>query len=180
MNKLLIKTGNKLSRDEIDQINLAKKREFKAPPLQEKDLKDGLFFLLFDDKKILATGQLIPVGPIDYNGETFFILGMGGILASKKGKRYGKQIMTAIKDRLVAKNKTGVGFCRLGNKGFYEKCGFKVDTTSIKRFVFQKGDRKITNSGDDCVVYLDASDRFMEKVLFRLHGEVIVSRSPDW
>lgn len=180
MNKLLIKAGNKLNRDEIDQINLAKAREFKVPPLQEKDLKDGLFFLLFDNKKILAMGQLIPVAPINFSGEIFSIFGIGGILANKKGKGYGRQIMTAIKGYLTTENKTGVGFCGLHNKGFYEKCGFKIDTTSIKRFVFQEKGKKITNSGDDCVLYLDASDRFMQKVLSYPDQEVILPRSPDW
>lgn len=180
MNKLVIKGGNKLNRDEIGQINQAKAREFKAPPLQEKDLKGNLFFLLLDNKEILAMGQLIPVGPINFNGEVFSILGIGGILANQKGKGYGRQIMTAIKERLIAGNKTGVGFCRLHNKSFYEKCGFNIDTTLIKRFVFQNGRKKITNSGDDCVLYLDASDHFMQKVLSYPGQEVILPRPPDW
>lgn len=180
MCKLLIKTGIKLSRDEIGQINQAMSREFKTPPLQKKDLKNRQFFLLIRDKKLLAVGQLIPVEPVNFNGETFSTLGIGGILANKKGKGYGKQIMTAIKDHLVAKNKTGVGFCRLRNKGFYEKCGFNVDTTLIKRFVFQDDSKKIINSGDDCVLYLDASDHFMQKVLFYSSQEVILPRPPDW
>jgi len=180
MNKLLIKAGNKLNRDEIGQINRAKAREFKAPPLQEKDLKVGLFFLLFDNKKILATGQLTPVAPINFSGEIFSIFGIGGILANEKGKGYGRQIMTAIKSHLTIESKTGVGFCSLDNKGFYEKCGFKVDTTSIKRFVFQKKGKKITNSGDDCVFYLDATDCFMQTVLSYSGQEVILPRPPDW
>ena len=180
MYKLLIKTGLKLCRDEIEQINQAISKEFKALPLQREDLKNRQFFLLLRDKKLLAVGQLIPVEPVNFNGETFSILGIGGILASKKGKGYGKQIMAAIKDRLVTKNKTGVGFCKLRNKDFYEKCGFNVDTTLIKRFVFQDGSKKITNSGDDCVLYLDASDHFMQKVLSYSSQEVILPRPPDW
>jgi len=180
MNKLLIKIGTKLSRHEIKEINQAKAREFKVPPLQQKDLKDSLFFLLLGDKKILAVGELISVRPINFNGETFFILGIGGVLANEKRKGYGRQIMTAIKDYLITKNKTGVGFCRLQNKGFYEKCGFNVDETSIKRFIFQQESQKITNSGDHCVLYLDVSDHFMQKVLSCHDKEVILPRPPDW
>lgn len=180
MYKLLVKAGVKLSRDEIGQINKAKAREFRVPPLQAKDLKDSLFFLLLDNKEILAMGQLMPVSSIKFNKESFSILGIGGILANQKGKGYGKQIMTAIKDHLVTENKTGVGFCRLHNKGFYEKCDFNVDTTSIKRFVFQDGGKKITNFDDDCVLYLDASDHFIQKVLSYPNKEVILPRPPDW
>lgn len=180
MNKLLVKNGAELNQDEIDQIDKAKTREFKALPLQKKDLSTGTFFLLVDGKRMLATGQVILVEPVNFNGGSFSILGVGGILANERGKGCGKQIMTAIRDYLITKDKTGVGFCALRNKGFYEKCGFIVDTTFIKRFVFQKGDEKVTNSGDDCVLYLDASDHFIEKVLSRPNEEVVLPRAPDW
>jgi hypothetical protein len=180
MNKLVIKSGTKLSPHEISQINQAKAKEFKAPPLQPRALKTAQFFLLLDDDTILALGELIPVEPVKFSGETFSILGVGGILASEKGKGYGKKIMAVIKDYLVTKNKTGVGFCALRNKGFYEKCGFNIDTTSIKRFVFQKGNKKTTNSEDGCLLYLDSSDHFMKKVLLNPDKKVILPRPPDW
>ena len=180
MNKLIIKSGTKLSPHEISQINQAKTKEFKAPPLQARALKTAKFFLLLDGDKILAIGELIPVEPVNFSGEIFSILGVGGILASEKGKGYGKKIMAAIKDYLVSKNKTGIGFCVLRNKDFYKKCGFKVDTNSIKRFVFQKGNKKITNSEDNCVLYLDSSDHFMQKVLLNPDKKVILPRPPDW
>lgn len=180
MNKLLVKTGGELSGQEIDQINQARAREFKASPLNEKQPEAALFFLLLGHQKILAMGELIPVKPIKFNKEVFSVLGIGGILANEKGKGYGRKIMSAIKNYLISQDKTGVGFCGLNNKGFYEKCGFKVDTTSIKKFVFQEDGRKITNSGDECVVYLDASDRFMEKALLYPDQEVMLPRPPDW
>lgn len=180
MDKLLVKAGGELSEQEIGQINQAKAREFKVSPLNEKQLETTLFFLLLGHQKILAMGELIPVNPIKFNKEVFSVLGIGGILANEKGKGYGRKIMSAIKDYLISQDKTGVGFCGLNNKGFYEKCGFKVETALIKRFVFQENDRKITNSEDDCVVYLDASDRFMEKVLLHSDQEVMLPRPPDW
>lgn len=180
MNQLVIKSGRELSQSEIDQINQAEAREFKAPPRQAKDFKTAQFFYSLMAERILAMGKLIPVEPVNFNGEVFSVLGIGGILAEEKGKGYGKQIMIAIKDYLVTKNKTGVGFCALRNKGFYEKCGFNVDITLIKRFIFLKDNDKITNSGDDCVLYLDASDHFIEKVLLNPSMEVMLPRPPDW
>ena len=180
MNKLLVKTGGELSGQEIDQINQAKAREFKTSPLNEKQLETALFFLLLGHRKILAMGKLIPVNPVRFNKEVFSVLGIGGILANEKGKGNGRKIMSAIKDYLISQDKTGVGFCGSNNKGFYEKCGFKVETASIKRFVFQEDDRKITNSGDECLVYSDSSDCFMEKVLLRPEQEVMLPRPPDW
>lgn len=179
MDKLLIKLGTKLSQDEIDQINEAKTREFKVSPRRRETLS-MTFFLLVDGERILATGELVPIKPVSFSGKNFSILGIGGILANKKGKGYGRQIMTAIKNYLITNDRTGVGFCSLHNKGFYEKCGFNVDTTSIKRFIFWSNKKKVTNSGDDCVLYLDAFDRFMQKVLSRPDEEIILPRPPDW
>lgn len=46
MGKLLVKKGAKLSEAEVDQINQAKAREFKAPPLQKKRPgKRSVFFV---------------------------------------------------------------------------------------------------------------------------------------
>lgn len=176
----LVKAGGELGKQEINQINQARAREFKASPLNEKQPETTLFFLLLDHQKILAMGELIPVNPIKFNKEVFSVLGIGGILANEKGKGYGKKIMLAIKNYLISQDKTGVGFCGLNNKGFYGKCGFKIETTSIKRFVFQEDSQKITNSGDEGVVYLDGSDRFMEKVLLHPDQEVMFPRPPDW
>lgn len=179
MQKLLVKPRKKLSKDEKSQIGEAQAREFKVTSCQKINPRGSLFFLLKEDKTLLAMGVLIPVEPIHFDGKRFFILGIGGVVANEKGKGYGRRIMMAIKKYLVAKNKTGIGFCTLKNKGFYEKCGFGVDVDSIKRFVFLKGNKKITNSGDDCVIYLDGSDGFMEKVLASSQ-EIMLPRPPDW
>lgn len=180
MNKLLIKLGTKLSQDEIDQINEAKTREFKVSPRRQETLSMATFFLLVDSERILAMGKLVPIKPVSFSGKNFSILGIGGILANEKGKGYGRQIMTAIKNYLTANNKTGVGFCSLHNKGFFEKCGFNVDMTSIKRFIFWSNKKKVINSGGGCVLYLDAFDRFMQKVLSHPNEEIILPRPPDW
>ena len=180
MKRLIVKSGEELTRSEIDQINRAKAREFKASPLQAKVLKTTQFFLLLDGDTILALGKLIPVEPVVFNGETFSILGIGGILSNEKDKGYGKQIMTAIKDYLISKNKTGVGFFGPQNRVFYEKCGFNVDTTSSVRFIFKKDGKEINDPDGSCVLYLDASDNFMKKVLSNPSEKVILPRPPNW
>lgn len=180
MVKLLIKKGIRLEKNELDQVNQANKREFKAPPLTQKHLKKSLFFLLFDGKCLLAKGELIPIEPVNFNGERFSLLGIGGILATEKKKGYGKKIMAAIKKYLLLKDQTGVGFCGPYNASFYEKCGFRVNKNSIRQFVYYKDKKKILNKGDDYIVYLDSSDNFMKKVLSNTKKEVLLPRPPDW
>jgi hypothetical protein len=177
---LLIKKGKELQLDEITQINLAKAREFNAPPLNDNQLSSHLHFLLLENDKIIATGELLPVDQINFDGEIFSILGIGGIVANAKGKGHGKQIMTAIRNYLIENNKTGVGFCRLYNKGFYEKCGFIVDENVINRFVYYDGEKKITDTEDHCVFWVDSSDNFMAKVLSKPNIEILLNRPPNW
>ena len=180
MEKLFIKKGAELTKREIDEINTAKAREFKIPPMPEEQKKKTLFFLLKEGERLLALGELIPIEPIKFNTETFFVLGIGGIVANEKRKGYGREIMNAIKDYLKAHDKTGVGSCGLHNKVFYEKCGLGVDVSSFKRFVFREKGKKIINTADDCVIYQDGSDRFMEKVLSTPDQEVLLERPFDW
>jgi len=180
MESVLIKKGFELSESEIEQINQAKAREFKAPPFNKRQLDEALFFLLNDDLKVLAMGELIPVEPILFNGKAFSVLGIGGIIANEKGKGYGKKIMAAITNYLSECDKTGVGFCRIYNKGFYEKCGLKVNCDILKRFVFKKEGEAIANRGDDCVIFSGGVDNFMKEVLANPNEDVILPREPDW
>jgi len=180
MRKIYIKKGIELSKDEIEEINRAKAREFKIPPMPEEQKIKTLFFLLKEKERLLAMGELIPLEPIEFNRETFFILGIGGIVANEKGKGYGRQIISAIRTYLREHDKTGVGSCGWHNQGFYEKCGLGVDLHSLKRFVFQDKGKKIINIADDCVIYQDGSDRFMEKVLSTPNKEVLLKRPFNW
>lgn len=176
----VVKKGNKLSDSEIKKINQVMAREFKASPSDKEKLAKTLFFLLKSGRKILAIGKLISIEPVYFQGESFSIMGIGGVAANDKGKGYGKKIIIAIVDYLSEHNKTGVGFCTLRNKVFYEKCGLKVDADIIKRFVFKDREKTITNEGDDCVVFYEKPDGLMKKVLAASHQEILLPRKPDW
>lgn len=180
MSALLGKTGNELTEAEFSQINRARVREFKAPLIAREKVDGSLFFLQAEGGEILAMGELFLIEPVVFDDERFSIMGIGGIVANEKGKGYGKKIMPAIKDHLLSCGITGVGFCEMHNRGFYEKCGFEVDTNLIRRFVFLEDGRRIVNMEDDCVLYLDGSDGFVEKVLNRPDEIVDLPRRPDW
>lgn len=181
MNRLLIKKGPELTNQEIVEINQTKAREFHIPKMSKHQIKGSLLFLLKDrDNNILAMGQLISVEPVQFRGETFSILGIGGIVSNIKGKGCGKKIMVAIKQYLIKKCKTGIGFCGIVNRGFYEKCGFFVDENSIQRFVHHEKGKKIVNVEDEAVLYFDSDDHFMRKVLAYSAEEVLLPRPPDW
>lgn len=180
MNKLSVIRGEELTENQFSQINSAFLREFQTTFPSIQKLAGRQFFLLLRGEKILAMGQLLPIEPVLYNGETFSLLGIGGIIANEKSKGYGKQIMTAIHRHLIAKDKTGVGFCMTHNKGFYEKCGFTVDTISVQRFIYQKGGKEITEQQGQIIFYFNGSDHFMEKILSDSDEKVLLPIPPTW
>lgn len=180
----VIKTIEELTDQELEQLNIASKREFKVTLPSREDLAGRYFFLLKAKGQILAMGQLLPIEPIILGNEKFSIFGIGGIIANEKGKGYGSQIMTVIKDKLTSLKQTGVGFCKLKNKGFYEKCGFATDIPSLRRFIHHtQGEKNIPNQADEeneCIFYQDGTDKFMEKVLKNSSTEVNLPIPPVW
>lgn len=178
MNRTIIKSIEQITDEELAQLNEASKKEFNVSLPPREDLYDRYFFLLKDNEKVLAMGQLLPVEPIIFNNEKFFVLGIGGIIAQEKGKGYGKEIMKAIRKFLVRKNKTGVGFCNLKNKGFYEKSGFLTNITSLGRMIYKPQDFR-ADKENECIFYQDSEDQFMQKVL-KSDGEVSLPIRPVW
>ncbi len=178
-NRVIIKSWHDLTRDELDEMNESHAREWNISSMNPDYHAENIFFLLKDsEKNILAQGQLVPIKGVVFNGETFDIFGIGGIIANKKGEGYGRQIMNAIKDYLTSHNTTGVGFT--GFSGFYEKCGFNVDRDAIKRFIYMTDGKEVVNTESDRVCFLDAEDNFMEKVIQNQHELVYLPRTPDW
>ena len=178
--KLVVKNAEDLTEDQFNQINRASLREFQTALPSREILTGRLFFLLLLGKEVLAIGQLLPIEPVHYNHASFSILGIGGIIAKEKGRGYGKQIMIAIRNYLIAKDKTGVGFCMPRNREFYEKCGLDVDTASVQRFVYRKGNNEITDQEGQFIFYHDASDHFMSKVISSSDKKVILPTPPTW
>jgi GNAT superfamily N-acetyltransferase len=180
-NRIVIKKGKDLNREEIEAINLAKAREWKVAPMNKEHKEKHIFVLLKDpDDNILAQGQLVPIENIVFNGETFSALGIGGIIANIKGQGYGRELMAGITAYLKKQNKSGFGFTGDKQIGFYKKCGFSTHLSVIKRFVHKKDGKKIINRRETWVFGLDAEDRFLEKVLSKPKLEVFLPRDPDW
>lgn len=77
MNKLHVKRASGLTNREIEEINQASKREFHESFTGEgkSEAQKRLFFLLKDKNgKVIAMGQLIPVEPVRFMGETLLTL----------------------------------------------------------------------------------------------------------
>lgn len=179
--KLVMKKGTELTTNELFQIKEAIFREFKVLFNSTSDQsKDKSFFLLKKGDFIFAMGALWKVQPVIFNGENFIMYGVLNVVANIKGKGYGKQVVSTMRKYLTSKNFTGFGFCMLKNRGFYEKCGFNINTTSTQRFVYKKGNERITNQDGQIIFHQDSSDGFMKKVLSRSEKEVSIPTQNLW
>lgn len=178
--KLVQKPGSELSEDELAQIKEAILREFKVPFNVNDQAKDRLFFLLKDGDKILSMGALWEVKPVIFDGENFTIYGVLNVVANEKSKGYGKRVVTAMREYLVSQDLTGFGFCFPKNKGFYEKCGLKIEENATKRFIYHKGEERITNQDGQVIFYQESSDNFMKKVLSKQDEEVSIPTNNLW
>jgi GNAT superfamily N-acetyltransferase len=177
---LVTKPGSELTDSELNQINTSLFREFKVPPPTKDYLQDKLFFLLKNGDEILAMGALWEVAPVVFNQEVFSIVGFIEVIANVKLKGYGKRVVGTMREYLATRNKTAFGFTLPKNIGFYEKCGFKIETASTQRFVYMKDGKRITNQDGQVIFYQDCSDKFMEKVLANKELEVSIPTDGLW
>jgi len=178
--EIILKNCSELTADELAQIKEAIFREFKVPFKIEDQSPDKLFFLLKEQREILAMGALWEVKPVIFDGEEFSFSSVLNVVANEKGKGYGKQTVLAMRNSLTKNNKTGFGFCMPKNKGFYEKCGFQIEEKSTQRFIYHKGSERITNKDGQIIFYQDSSDKFMKKVLVNPDKEVSIPTQNLW
>ena len=178
--EIILKKSSELTENELAQIKDAIFREFKVPFKIEDQSPDKLFFLLKKQNTILAMGALWEVKPVLFDSEVFSFFGVLNVVANEKGKGYGKQVILAMREYLTKNNKTGFGFCMQKNKGFYGKCGFQIEENSTQRFVYQKGDKRITNQDGQIIFYQESSDNFMKKVLAQPEKEVSIPTEKLW
>lgn len=173
-------TGSELTDDELDQINASVFREFKVKPYDREGLADTLFFFLKEDGNILAMGGLKKVESVLFNGEKFSILGVVEVIANIKGEGYGMRVVSDMRNYLISNDKSGIGFTMPKNTHFYEKCGFRIERNSTKRFVYTTDGKRITNQDGQVIFYQDGSDKFMEKVLANPNLEVSIPTDGLW
>jgi len=158
-----------LSKKEMDLMNKWRKSEFGENEVKnfKKDYFPGAkFFFVKDGKEIVAFGGLRDI-PIDYLGKKYKILGICNIIAIKKGKGYGRILISAMVDFLKRTGKTGLGFT--GKTEFFKKSGLKTKELFGKRFALmdpKTGEIKFEEKGDEGDgIYLDGKDSFIKKVL---------------
>lgn len=166
------KSGSDLGTGVLEEINKAKNREFGDDPLTENELQDSIFFLLYADDKLAAFGRLFSIDGVKFEGKDYSLYGINGIVSLEKGKGYGRQVMNAMSNYLVSRDRSAIGFCRPEVRGFYEKCNYLLDVDTVPQFRFPVEFGKESLNDDDTVVYYEGFDGLMAKLRAQPEQEV--------
>ncbi len=175
---LEIKNGTELQDTELSQMRGSILREF-GVEFDGNDLNKKTFFLLKDVENILAMGGLFEVKPVLFEDQRLKIFGVIEVVSNKKGEGYGKEVMTAIRNWLIENSEIGLGYCMPKNAGFYEKCGFAINTDCGKRFVFKNNGLDIRNQDGQLNFYQDTENGTLEKILSK-NGDIEIPTDKLW
>lgn len=166
MIKVEIIKGDKISKKLMGLINNSRVKEWGAVDVtkfSKKVYMKTLFFIVKEEGKVVSFGMLMPVN-IRYEGKTYHIKGIGGIISIKKGKGYGKMLVSSMVDYLKNTKQTGIGFCGQSVTPFYKKAGMKVKKGFIGKFFYidPKTKKEILDEDPDCDgVYIEGKDKFV-------------------
>lgn len=164
------KRGRELTREELQTINLARKREFGSryqlqPALDNRE-GDSIFFLLKNElDKTLAVGKIQDI-KITFKNRVCLIPCFSTVIALQKHLGYGRLIMNAIKMYGEKQEKTIVGFCETSILPFYQQCDWEVLSPEDNRFLYVDiNGNVIPNIVPGEVIFTRGKDKLMEQIL---------------
>jgi hypothetical protein len=173
--------GKELSEAQIDFMNRQRMIEYgeNTKDFRKNEL-GSIFFFLKDGETVKAFGMLKPL-VITHDDQHYPILGVANIIAIEKGRGYGKLLMQVIKDYLVSKGMTGMGFCDNSVCPFYVQCGFQITQGLSSRFRYQyaqQDGQTEKQNGAYGVLHFDGGDGLVGKLL--VDDKLIYIDVPFW
>lgn len=169
--KMVIKEGRELTKNELELINLWRKKEFNSKsviePKEGDDNWNKKYFLLLNGDSVLVAFARLHEIELEFMGERYHILGISTLIAVEKGKGYGKELVLKMMDYIRGVGKTGIGFCNKKLTEYYRKCGFGTIVDGTLRFLYKDEKGELFNDpwGGGDVIYVEGEDGLMKKVL---------------
>ena len=165
--KIISKKVKGLTKDEINFMNLERKKEYgKGSEIDfKREDKGGEFIFVKEGNKIKSFGMMKPV-KIKLGDKKYKILGIGRDLSIEKKKGWGKMLNFKRIMDLKESGKTGVAFTDRKNIDYFEKAGYKIKKNGIRKFRYLNPKTKeLIYDPDGEMVYYEGKDRFITKLL---------------
>jgi predicted GNAT family N-acyltransferase len=170
--KVIIKKGRELTEDELEFINNLRRKVFNSQtainPQPDNDEWDKKYFFLKNNtRKILAFARLHDIS-LKFLGKTYSIFGFATLIAAIRGQGYGQKLTLAIKNYILDRGKTCIGFCNKSLTPYYEKLGFKGIKDGVKKFRYEEPSGNLVPDkweGKADVIYLEGKDKLVEKLI---------------
>lgn len=177
--ELTVKKGRELNQEEWGVINRLRRVEFGAVEdltPDESEEEENWLFLKATTGEVLAIGRLSELR-VRFEDKEEELLFFSTVIASKKGKGYGRRMMEAIKERGQREGRTVIGFCETDLLPFYEAVGFEIVKAKDNRFVYiDAAGKELKKIVPGEVIYSPGRDGFMERVLSSKSKRVEVYR----
>ena len=183
--KIIIKKGKELTKDELQLINNARKREFnsksKINPQPENEHWEKKYFLLKDkNNSLLAFARLHNVD-VEFMKKRYPALGLATLIAIEKGKGFGKKLVTYIRKYIENSKITGIGFCNKKLTNYYRKTGFGIIENATLRTLYKdpKGNLHHDKWGGGDVIYVQGKDELIKEITSNPNENIFIFR-PHW
>jgi predicted N-acetyltransferase YhbS len=161
------KSNKEISKFENVLMNRFKSKEYgrehKTKDFRE-DYPNSIFFFVKDKGKIVSFGAFRRL-TLKYLGKNYNILGICNIFTIKRGKGYGKTLISAMINHLKKTGKTGLGTCAKNRTSFYKKAGLSVRKEFIRRVVYKNPKGKLEPETDADGVYYEGKDKLITRML---------------
>src|SRR3989344_6616864 len=163
-----IVSGSDLTQNDLDSINLLRKREFNAdipisPKPDNESWTDKFFFAKNPIGSILAFG-ILRVTRVDFHQKTYFVFEFNALIATAKRKGYGALLLNKIKEYAKLQERTLLGFCTSELIPFYLRAGLETIIAETNRFAFYQDRQSFPGETPGEAVFVSGPDGLIEEM----------------
>ena len=163
-----IVSGSDLTQNDLDSINLLRKREFNAdipisPKPDNESWTDKFFFANDPTGGVLAFG-ILRVTRVDFRQKTYSVFEFNALIATVKKKGYGGLLLNKIREYAKLQGKTLLGFCTSELIPFYLNAGLETITAETNRFAFYQDRQSFPGETLGEAVFVSGLDGLIEEM----------------
>lgn len=163
-----IVSGSNLNQNDLDLINLLRKREFNSdipisPRPDNEDWTNKFFFAKDPSGKILAFAVL-RITNVEFCQKNYLVLEFISLTAAEKRKGYGTLLLNKISEYAKLRGKTLLGFCTDELIPFYFKVGLEMIRAETNRFAFCQDRHSFPGETPGEAIFVSGADGLIEEM----------------